>query len=244
VAFEDSYTGGAYVTTGDVNGDGTPDVIVSPDEGGGPRVRVLDGKTKTVAADFFGIEDPNFRGGARVAVADVNGDGRLDVVVGAGFGGGPRVAGFDGKGLAPGGAAPPKLFSDFFVFEQTLRNGVFLTAGDLNGDGSADLIFGGGPGGGPRVFAVSGKEVVASGGTQLVQVANFFAGDVESRGGVRLTVKNFDGDNRADLVVGAGEGAGSAVTAYLGKNVPANGQPEELWEFEAFPGFSGGVYVG
>ena len=26
---------------------------------------------------------------------------------------------------------PVKLFSDFFVFEQTLRNGVFLTAGDL-----------------------------------------------------------------------------------------------------------------
>jgi hypothetical protein len=34
------------------------------------------------------------------------------------------------------------------------------------------------------------------------------------------------------------------VTAYLGKNIAANGTPPVAFEFDAFPGFTGGVYVG
>jgi hypothetical protein len=236
--FEASFTGGVFVAAGDVTGDGKADLIITPDEGGGPRARVFSGNGFAQVSDFFGIEDPDFRGGARAAVGDVNGDGIGDLLVAAGFGGGPRIAVFNGKSLA---AVPVKLFADFFVFEQTLRNGVFISSGDLNGDGFAEVIAGGGPGGGPRIFALSGKALL--GGTETT-VANFFAGNVENRGGVRVTVKDLDGDAQADLVVGDGTGAGSRVTAYLGKNVPADGTPPEHFSFDAFPGFDGGVFVG
>src|SRR5205807_9454614 len=105
---------------------------VTPDQGGGGRVRVYSGRTLETLADFFGIEDPNFRGGARPAVGDVNGDGVPDLIVAAGFGGGPRVAIFDGADLAPG-RTPRKLVGDFFVFENTLRNGTYVAVGDVNG---------------------------------------------------------------------------------------------------------------
>ncbi|HET6575657.1 MAG TPA: CHRD domain-containing protein [Fimbriiglobus sp.] len=236
--FEATFTGGVYVAAGDVTGDGKADLIIAPDEGGGPRVRVFSGDGFGQIADFFGIDDPAFRGGARAAAGDVNGDGIADLLVAAGFGGGPRIAVFDGTSLA---GTPVKLFGDFFVFENTLRNGVFIGAGDLNGDGFADVIAGGGPGGGPRVFALSGKDLLT--GTQT-QVANFFAGDVTNRGGIRLTAKDLDGDDKADLVVGAGTGAGSRVTGYLGSTIPADGTPPEQFAFDAFPGFTGGVYVG
>jgi hypothetical protein len=240
-AFEASFTGGVFLAAADFNGDGIADVAVSPDEGGGPRVRVISGlNLSTVLADFFGIEDPDFRGGARVAAGDLNGDNVPDLLVAAGFGGGPRVAGFDGAGLAPG-ASPPKLFGDFFVFEDTLRNGVFIAAGDLNGDGFDDLIAGGGPGGGPRVFALSGQALLSN---QQVQLANFFAGNPEDRGGIRVAAKELNADNRDDLVTGAGEGSGSRVTAYSGATVPADGIPSVLFAVDAFPGFAGGVYVG
>jgi len=85
--------------------------------------------------------DPNFRGGARAALNDLNGDGKADLLVAAGFGGGPRLALYDGSKLGPTGG--PKFVGDFFVFEQTLRNGVFIAAGDVNGDGFADVIVGG-----------------------------------------------------------------------------------------------------
>ena len=86
-----------YVAAGDLTGDGVADLVITPDEGGGPRVRVFNGAGFGQVADFFGIDDPNFRGGARAAVGDVNGDGVGDLLVAAGFGGGPRVAVFDGQ---------------------------------------------------------------------------------------------------------------------------------------------------
>ncbi|MFO0938840.1 MAG: Ig-like domain-containing protein [Gemmataceae bacterium] len=237
--FEETFHGGVYLSVGDVTGDGIPDLAITPDKGGGPRVDVFSGAVgfpKLTA--FFGIDDPNFRGGARSAISDMSGDGIGDLVVVAGFGGGPRVAGYDGTTLS---STPKKLFNDFFVFEQTLRNGVFVTAGDLNGDGFADLIVGGGPGGGPRVFALDGQSLKRN---EHIQLANFFGGDPSSRGGIRLSVKNLDGDERTDIVVGAGADTGSGVTAYLGKSVPQNGTPTQEFLFDAFDAFTGGVFVG
>ncbi len=234
--FETAFIGGVYVAAGDVNGDGTPDLAVAPDEGGGPRVRVFDGKSFEVIADFFGIDDPKFRGGARPAIGDINGDGVGDLVVAAGFGGGPRVAGYNGKSLGAG--VPVKLFGDFFAFEQSLRNGIFVAIGDLDGDGRGEVIAGGGPGGGPRVTAFSGRLLLANATTPIV---NFFAGDTNSRGGVRIAVANLDDDNRADLIVGSGEGDGSQITGYLGRSI---GTASPQFDLDFTPGFSGGVFVG
>ncbi|HVK14058.1 MAG TPA: Ig-like domain-containing protein [Gemmataceae bacterium] len=237
--FEESFTGGVFVAAGDANGDGTADLVISPDQGGGPRVRIFSGKGFGQLADFFGIEDTNFLGGARAAVGDVNGDGVGDLVIAAGFGGGPRVAVFDGKQL--GGNGGPKLFGDFFAFETELRNGVYVAAGDLNGDGKGEVITGAGPGGGPRVSAFDGAGLVAGGGAN--RSVDFFGGDSNNRGGIRVAVKDLDGDDRADLLVGPGPGGGSRVTAYAGKAIGA-GTPPELLSVDPFPGFPGGVYVG
>jgi hypothetical protein len=241
VAFEPSFTGGAFVAAGDLTGDGFAEVVVAPDQGGGPRVRVFDGKTFAPLADFFGIDDVNFRGGARPAVADVTGDGRGDLLVAAGFGGGPRLAGFEGKSVAAG--APVKPFADFFVFENTLRNGVYLAGGDLNGDGFADVIAGGGPGGGPRVYAVDGKSLVQTGAR--VQAANFFASDdVNNRGGVRVAARDLDADGRADIITGDGPGSGARVRVFGTATLSADGRPAELFEADPFAGATNGVYVG
>ncbi|OWK44285.1 Alpha-L-arabinofuranosidase-like protein [Fimbriiglobus ruber] len=254
--FEMSFTGGVFVTLGDLNGDGVPDLIVTPDQSGGPVVAVYDGAALgkgivTQLARFLGINDPSFRGGARAAVGDVNGDGVGDLIVSAGFGGGPRVAIYDGKSVARN--APSELLPDFFAFETSLRNGVYVTAGDLTGAGYADLIFGAGPGGGPRVRAVDSKQLLAAGDFSSLDnasvagagLADFFAGDPSSRGGVRVAVKNLDGDEKADLVTGSGTGSGAQITTYTGAALTAApNSPAAGLDFDALPGFTGGVFVG
>jgi len=66
------------------------------------------------------------------------------------------------------------------------------------------------PGGAPRVFILSGALLTAGDifATQSAPVANFFVGgNSADRGGVRVAVKDADGDAKADVAVGSGEGS-------------------------------------
>ncbi|MGL6073567.1 MAG: SdrD B-like domain-containing protein [Fimbriiglobus sp.] len=236
LVFEASFTGGLYIATGDFNADGRADLIVTPDQGGGPRVRVFSGGNPNAQlADFFGIEDPNFRGGARAAAGDLNGDGRDDLIVSAGFGGGPRVSIYNGTSI--GNGQPQKLTADFFVYETTLRNGVFVTAGDVDGDGRSDLIVGAGPGGGPRVSAFSGSSLIATG--TLNPIANFFAGDANRRLGVNVSAKDFNGDGRVEIVTGT---AFTEIPIVRIFNPLTGTQIDEFYADNA--NFPGSVFVG
>jgi hypothetical protein len=113
-AGSEDFTGGGFVAAADIDHDGRAEVVVTPDEGGGPRVTILSlasGQLVT-RANFFGIDDPNFRGGARAALEDVNKGGTPDLAVCAGFLGGPRTALFNGTTLL---TTPTRLVGDFFV---------------------------------------------------------------------------------------------------------------------------------
>ncbi len=209
LAFEPTFAGGVFVAAADLTGDVRAEVIATPDEGGGPIVKILDANGGTITA-FFGIDDPAFRGGARAATGDVNGDRVPDLLVSAGFGGGPRVVVYGSTGLLNG--QPVKLVNDFFAFEPTLRNGVFVGLGDLNADGYADLVFGGGPGGGPRILALNSYQLLSGLPPDSTVLLNQFAGDVNSRAGVRVAVGDLTGNGSATVFASAGDG--TPLTAY------------------------------
>jgi hypothetical protein len=257
------------VAVGDVNNDGVPDVIVAAGSGGGPEVKVIDGTklnqlqagneiaNTALLADFFAY-DPSFAGGVTVAVGDVNGDGRADVITGAGSGGGPHVKVIDATKAAQvqanGQIADTALLASFFAFAPSFTGGVYVAAGDVNGDQRADIITGAGFGGGPEVKVVDGAkaaQVQANG-----QIANsalltdFFAFDPAFLGGVRVDALDVNGDGLADIIVGAGPGGGphvKVVNATRATQIQANGQIADtalLSSFFATDGtYTGGVFV-
>jgi hypothetical protein len=158
---------------------------------------------------------------------------------------------FDGAGLLIAGDTPSRVVPDFFAFEEGQRGGVTVAAGDATGDGVADLAFGGGPGGGPRVRVFDGNLLLAAApfarldDVASAQRANFFAGDANLRGGVRLALRDADGDNKADLVAGSGDGEPSRVRVYLAPNLLGNPIPAADQELDPFGAvLSGGVFVG
>jgi len=196
-------------------------VATGTDVGGQPLVRVFDYGSGTIRYQFLAY-DMSFTGGVRVATGDVTGDGVDDIITAAGIGGGPHVKVFDG--------ATGTLVSEFFAYDASFSGGVYVAAGDVNGDGISEIITGAGEGGGPhvRVFTANG-----------VLVREFFAYDASFTGGVRVASGDVNGDGLADIITAAGPGGGPHVKVFSG-NV-AQGVIGQLFAYTA--SFTGGVYV-
>jgi hypothetical protein len=198
-AFDGAFSGGVRVAVGDVTGDGVEDVVAGAGPGGGPRVQVFDGVTGAVVRDFFAFE-PTFANGVYVAAGDVTGDGRADVVVGAGSLGGPRVVVIDG--------ATGQEVRSFFAYAEDFLGGVRVAVGDVNGDGVADIVTTPGPGGGPQVRGLDGRT-----GQELF---SFFGVEETYQAGLFVAV-------------GRSVGAGQPGVVVVGR--------------DSFPDFEGSVFV-
>jgi hypothetical protein len=230
-AFAPSFTGGVFVAGGDVSRHGFADIVVGADAGGLPEVRAFSGIDGTLVRDFFAY-DPAFRGGVRVAVGDVDGDGFPDIITGTGPGAPPEVRVFSGiSGL---------MLQDYYAFSPAFLGGIFVAAGDIDGDGRADVIVGPGLGGGSEV------RVFSDGNAALLR--DFFAyppstalvpvfGNFIPAGGLHVGFTTING--HAAILTGPGPGQAPEVKVFDALAVTL------LDDFFAYnPVFLGGVFVG
>jgi hypothetical protein len=190
-------------------------------------VRVLkvnsDGSVTQLAG--FMAYSPAFQGGVHIAVGDIDGNDDVEIITGAGPGGGPHVRVFAADG-SPTAAS-------FFAYPAAFTGGVYVGRGDVDGAGTDEIITGAGPGGGPHVRALK-----VNSDSSVTEEAGFFAFSPDFTGGVRVAGANVDAAGSAEIITAAGPGGGPHTRVFTGGGAPSNGG------FYAYPAaFNGGVFV-
>src|SRR3989344_521569 len=163
-AYAVGFRGGVDVATGDLDGDGIDEIITGPISGGGPHVKAFKADGTEILS--FLAYDPKFLGGIKVSAADLNNDGKAEIVTAPNKGGGPHVKIFTADG---------NVFWDFFAYDKAFTAGIDVAAG------KGLIVTAPNAGGGPHV------KIFNSAGTIT---GEFMAYDPNHRGGVRVAASS------------------------------------------------------
>ncbi|MFM8435184.1 MAG: fibronectin type III domain-containing protein, partial [Planctomycetia bacterium] len=225
-AFEAGFRGGARVAMGDVDGDGIPEVVAASGPGRVGEIRVFRQQVTGGATTLQELEayrtqpfGPRYTGGVEVAVGDVDGDGREDLVAAMSRGAG-TVSVFRSVNAAD--PIQNTAYRTFTPFGPTFDGGASVAVADVgtftggvlvsatDPDGRVEIVVGSGPGmrSTVRVYDISAAPRV---------VTTILPFSAALQGGVMVAAGRFNADTIDDIVVSAGRGGRSEMRVFNGR---------------------------
>ncbi|MBU2509251.1 VCBS repeat-containing protein, partial [Patescibacteria group bacterium] len=176
------YRGDLNVAVGNTNTNTEFEIVVSRgrDEASDVKVYSLDGREQA----YWQAYNPYFKGGVRVGIGDLDGDGLREIVTGAGPSGGPHIRIWKTDGKIWGGG--------FFAFHAHESGGVSVAVGDVDGDNRDEIVVGSGEGAQPRVRIFDFRGTLKN---------EFSLGTQPVLEGLNVSVADINGDNRAEILV-------------------------------------------
>jgi hypothetical protein len=116
---------------GDINNDGQDEIIIGAGKGGGPQVKIFNGKGNELTSFF--VFNPSLRNGINVEVENIDEDRNKEVIVSQKNGGEGIIKIYKVDNLRT-------FFSTFLAYPKTIKTGAKILAGDLNNDNEAEII--------------------------------------------------------------------------------------------------------
>jgi subtilisin family serine protease len=179
---------------GDIYNNKREKIIIGSPVNTEPRVYIYDSKGKLL--NNFLAYDEKFRGGVSVAIGDVDGDYRNEIITAPASSGGPHIRIFDKNGGLKG---------QFFAGNKNFRGGLNIKAGNLNKNKGAEILIAPKDGSSPYVliYDLNGN-----------LISNFMAYNENFKKEVSIEIADINSDYQNEIITSAGAGGGPHVRIF------------------------------
>ncbi len=171
VVADSRFVGGLNIAAGDLEGRGENNIVVSFASGQEPQVRIFSKEGKLLGVWL--AYEKGFRGGVKVAVANVNGradHNKAEIILVPGKGHEPMLKIYNSHAI---------LQKQFLAYGKNWQGGVNLATGDINNDGINEIVLGANPGAAPHVRIFDNDGIL---------LESFYAWEATFSGGVNLGI--------------------------------------------------------
>ncbi len=175
---KDYYNYKYKIDSGDMNGDGSQEIVISKTNWQGTQILIYDEKWNLIKSFELEYTQP-----IDMALGDLYNTKREKIIIGTPINQKPEVLIYDLSG---------KLLHRFLVYDEKFKGGVSVAIGDVDGDYNQEIITAPANNGGPHIRIFD-----RNGGLK----SQFFAGNEEFRGGLNIDAGNLNKDRKEEIAV-------------------------------------------